>query len=181
MAMQLMRIASLLLVVTLATLSGCASTATTHSFKNVIAEQRKAEKAYEEGHLAEALAGYEALTRILPDNFDFWFRLGNIYVRMEKPTLAAEAYERALRLDSGNAKAWHNLGIVRMRQAAAAFAQSARVANANANAPELGRASAQMAHSLAELVSPAKQITPKPTPATRAGRGTAPVFGGKTP
>lgn len=179
MAMQLMRIASLVLVVTLATLSGCAGTTRIHGFKNVIAEQRKAEKAYEEGHLAEALAGYEALTRTLPDNVDFWFRLGNIQVRMEKPALAAEAYARVLRLDSGNAKAWHNLGIVRMRQAAAAFAQSARVANANA--PELGRASAQMAHSLAELVSPANQAPPKPRPTTRAGRETAPVTGGTTP
>lgn len=179
MATHMMRIASLVLVATMATLSGCASTPRTHHLETVVANQRQAEIDYEKGNLAQALSGYEALTRTLPSNVDFWFRLGNIHVRMEQPALAAVAYEHALQLDSGNAKAWHNLGIVRMRQAAAAFAQSAHVAGANA--PELGRVSAQMAHSLAELVSPAQEQPPTSKRATRHGQEIAPSTGATTP
>lgn len=158
MAKHVMRIASLMFVAMVALLSGCASTSKTHHLEAVVANQRQAELTYEKGNLTQALADYEALTRTTPSNVDFWFRLGNIHVRMEHPDLAAVAYEHALQLDPGNAKAWHNLGIVRMRQAAAAFAQSAHAAGADA--PELGKASAQMAHSLAELVSPAEEDVP---------------------
>lgn len=179
MARQVIRIGSLALFAAVAMLAGCASASKAHHLQTVVANQRQAEMAYEKGKLAQALAGYEALTRRLPSNVDFWFRLGNIHVRMEQPALAAEAYERALQLDSGNAKAWHNLGIVRMRQAAAAFAQSAHAAGADA--PELGRASAQMAHSLAELVSPAEQEPPTPKAATSQEQGKAPATGEATP
>lgn len=178
MARHVMRIPALVLVATVAVLSGCASTPKTHHLKTVVAEQRQAQMAYEKGDLTQALAGYEALSQTMPSNVDFWFRLGNIHVRMEQPNLAVAAYEHALQLDSGNAKAWHNLGIVRMRQAAAAFAQSAHAAGANA--PDLGRASAQMAHSLAELVSPAEDGAQVPKAATSQKQQSAPVTGGAT-
>lgn len=164
MAGHVMRIASGAFVATAGLLSGCASSPGTHQLASVVADQRKAEVAYEKGNLAEALAGYEALTAAMPGSVDFWFRLGNIHVRMDHPDLAAADYEHALKLDSGNAKAWHNLGIVRMRQAAAAFALSARAAGPQA--PELGKASAQMAHSLAALASPTKQPSPAPDAST---------------
>lgn len=179
MARQMMRIASLVFIATMTTLSGCASTSRTHHLETVVANQRRAEMAYEKGDLPEALAGYEALTKTMPSNVDFWFRLGNIHVRMEQPDLAATAYERALQLDSGNAKAWHNLGIVRMRQAAAAFAQSAQ--SDGAKAPDLGKASAQMVHSLAELVSPARDQSSAAKSATSHKQVMAPAAGEATP
>lgn len=179
MAMHLMRIPVMLVVATVAILSGCASASKTHHLETAVADQRQAEVAYEQGNLTQALAGYEALTRSLPSNADFWFRLGNIHVRMEQPDLAVAAYERTLQLDPENAKAWHNLGIVRMRQAVAAFAQSAHAAGPDDR--ELGRTSAQLAHSLAELVSPAKQELPAPKAATSDMQGTTPATGEGTP
>ncbi len=180
MARHVMRSASLVFVATLAMLSGCATSPKTHHLKNVIAAQQRAENAYENGDLTQALAGYEALTRTLPDNVDFWFRLGNIHVRMEQPDQAVTAYEHVLHLDAEHAKAWHNLGIVRLRQAAAAFTQSAHTAGAND--PELSRASAQMAHSLATLAGPAGEEVPVTKAADgHDGEKAVPITRGATP
>ncbi|HWT70587.1 MAG TPA: tetratricopeptide repeat protein, partial [Oxalicibacterium sp.] len=41
-----------------------------------------------------------------------------------RPDQAIDAYQKALMLNSTDAKVWHNLGVVRVRQAWAAFIQS---------------------------------------------------------
>ena len=131
-----------------ALLCGCASPAT-RPLKSTVELQRQAEQAYANGHLDQALADYQSLAREVPLHADFWFRLGNIHVRMKQPEQAVDAYEHALRLEPGHAKAWHNVGIVRLRQAEAAFGQSARYAAAVE--PSLQQQSAQMAHALAAI------------------------------
>jgi len=138
------------LVVMLA-LAGCATTRPP-SLESALARQQRAEQAYEAGDLARASAEYEALTKALPTNADYWFRLGNVYVRMNQPDAAADAYGHVLQREPKHAKAWHNLAIVRLRQAAAAFTQSAESAEGIDSA--LQRQSASMAHGIARLDQP---------------------------
>ena len=108
-------------------LAGCATTPPP-SLESALARQQRAEQAYEAGDLAQASAEYEALTKALPLNSEYWFRLGNVYVRMNQPDAAADAYGHALQREPKHAKAWHNLAVVRLRQAAAAFTRSAESA-----------------------------------------------------
>jgi cytochrome c-type biogenesis protein CcmH/NrfG len=111
----------------LAALAGCA-TSSTSRLATTVDRQRQADRAYVEGNLAQALSGYQSLTRAMPQNADFWFRLGNVYARLKHPDEAVDAYQHALAIEPGHAKAWHNLGIIRLRQAEAAFGQSANTA-----------------------------------------------------
>ena len=163
----------------LASLAGCASSPPA-LLKATVDQQRQADQAYLGGNLAQALSGYQALTRVYPQNADFWFRMGNVYVRMERPDEAADAYRHTLQIEPTHAKAWHNLGIIRLRQAEAAFAQSAQSA-AGVDAP-LQRESAGMVHGIAVLgtastaatpVLPAVPATPPPV-AAAASTGSQP-------
>jgi cytochrome c-type biogenesis protein CcmH/NrfG len=131
-----------------ALLCGCATSAR-KQLTSTIQRQQKAEQAYASGDLAQALVAYQALTRDVPGHADFWFRLGNVQVRMKRPDQAVDAYQHVLRIQPDHAKAWHNMGIIRLRQAEAAFGQSARYA-AGVD-PPLQQRSAQMAHGLASL------------------------------
>lgn len=169
-----MRLAVMML---LASLAACASSPPAR-LKATVGQQQQADQAYLGGNLAQALSGYQALTAAYPQNADFWFRLGNIYVRMERPDEAADAYRHALQVEPAHAKAWHNLGIVRLRQAEAAFAQSAQ--NAAGVDATLQQESATLVHGIAVLgttptdrapVLPAVPATPSPTSAVHGAPG----------
>ena len=161
MAIDMTRSAWLLLFVALVVLAGCASTGTSQ-LKDALAYQKRAEQAYDADNLAQALADYQALTRALPLNADYWFRLGNVHVRLNQPDEAVDAYNHALQREPKHAKAWHNLGIVRLRQAAAAFTESARSA-AGIDA-SLRKESADMAHGIAQLSASAPEQNAPPAP-----------------
>jgi Tfp pilus assembly protein PilF len=113
--------------------------------------QQQARQAYARGDLVDARADYVRLTHMLPNDVSAWFHLGNVYARSEQPQLAVEAYRHVLSRDATHAKAWHNMGVVLMQQAQAAFAQSAQVAEAD---PELRRQDMSMANRLDALVHP---------------------------
>jgi hypothetical protein len=51
-------------------------------------------------------------------------------VRTQQPDQAVQAYQQAIVRNPNHTRAWHNLGIVRMRQAMAAFVSSASTAPA---------------------------------------------------
>lgn len=82
---------------------------------------RKAVLAYESGDDAKAEALYQGLARAVPNDAETWLRLGNLYARSEKPDDAADAYQHALLLNRNDQRAWYNLGLIRQRQAHAAF------------------------------------------------------------
>lgn len=84
----------------------------------------EAQLSYESGEDAKAEAQLKALARAVPQDFEVWFRLGNLYARSNRPDAAADAYQRALSINSAEARAWHNLGVVRLRQGWAAMVQS---------------------------------------------------------
>lgn len=93
--------------------------------------RREAQIAYagEQDERAEKLL--LGLSRAAPNEAETWFYLGNLYARTNRPEQAAQAYQKALMLNSGDAKAWHNIGVVRVREAWASFIQAHNLAPAN--------------------------------------------------
>ncbi|MGR8919409.1 MAG: tetratricopeptide repeat protein [Gammaproteobacteria bacterium] len=87
------------------------------------AARASADAAYEAGEWREAETHYAALLRAAPQEAGYWFRMGNIYARTERPDQAVQAYREALVRDANNAKAWFNMGVVQLRQAANSFGQ----------------------------------------------------------
>ena len=77
--------------------------------------------AYAAKQWREAEPHYEILVQRIPQEADHCFRLGNIYGRTDRPDLAVAAYREVLVRDSDYAKAWLNMGIVQLRQAANSF------------------------------------------------------------
>jgi len=91
---------------------------------DLITINQEAQLAYEGGELAKAEALYRSLARRMPNDAETWLRLGNLYARSNRPDEAANAYQRALMADNAEARAWHNLGVVRLRQAWASMIQA---------------------------------------------------------
>lgn len=87
-------------------------------------QRRAAQVAYagEQDDRAEKLL--LGLSRAAPNDPETWFYLGNLYARTNRPEQATQAYQKALMLNSGDPKAWHNIGVVRLREAWAAFIQA---------------------------------------------------------
>lgn len=111
---------SLFPVLTAVILSACAA----GGVKSDLMELRAAAfQAYAQGDWITAEQRFLALTRRVPGEGEFWFRLGNIYARTHQPEAAIEAYKEALLRQYDTPKAWHNMGIVYLRQAGNAFTQ----------------------------------------------------------
>ena len=91
---------------------------------DLVTINREAELAYESGESAKAEALYKSLVRRMPNDAETWFRLGNLYARNNRPDEAANAYQKALLANNADPRAWHNLGVVRLRQAWAAMLQA---------------------------------------------------------
>jgi cytochrome c-type biogenesis protein CcmH/NrfG len=103
-----------------ALLSACAGGA----LKSDLVELRAAAlQAYMQGDLATAERDFLELTRRVPGEGESWFRLGNIYARTRRPEAAIQAYQEALLRQYDKPKAWHNMGIVYLREAGNAFTQ----------------------------------------------------------
>jgi cytochrome c-type biogenesis protein CcmH/NrfG len=83
--------------------------------------QREAQAAFDSGENARAEALYKGLLRAAPNDAETWFRLGNLYARTDNADQAVTAYLTALSINGNDARAWHNLGVVRLRQAWAAL------------------------------------------------------------
>lgn len=114
------------------TLAGCgtivANKTSAQRLSDVITTQDQADAAYRANDMEHAAALYLRLTRMVPQEPDYWYMLANAYVRTERPDDAVQAYQQAIARNPNHTRAWHNLGIVRMRQAMAAFVSSASTA-----------------------------------------------------
>lgn len=134
-------------------LGGCAGHATRPDHAEALAKlETGAAQDYAAGRYPQALAAYRQLVERVPKDPQSWFRLGNVQTRLQQLDGAADAYLHVLALSPRDAKAMHNLGVVRLRQAESAFAQSA--ASAGAAQPALRGRSARMADGIARLSEP---------------------------
>ncbi len=83
--------------------------------------ERMAIAAYDRGDLAESEKNYIILSRNVPKDPMIWFRLGNIYARTQRPNAAVAAYRETLVRDPQFIKAWYNMGLIQLKQAANSF------------------------------------------------------------
>lgn len=89
-----------------------------------------------------------------PDSAEGWYQLGNTRQDEEREDLAAECFERAVRMDPGHAKAWNNLGASRYKLGRNELAAEA-YRRALAIEPELLQALVNLAHLRREAGDPA--------------------------
>ncbi len=82
---------------------------------------RQAAAAYAEGRWAESERLYRNMAERVPREVEPWFRLGNIFGRTNRPELAVAAYRETVIRDPAHAKAWHNMGVIQLRQTANSF------------------------------------------------------------
>lgn len=153
----------------LALLAACASSPE-RQLTSAVDLQQRAEQAYTAGDMPAAEAAYRQLTEAMPDNTDGWFRLANVYARMQQYEQAAMAYQHVLQRDPSHAKAWYNLGVVRLREAEAAFVQGSRTARADET---LQKSSNGMVRGIAALGRHGDAHAPAAAPATNATPGGA--------
>ncbi len=86
--------------------------------------RRDAQLAYADGQDERAEKLLIGLTRSAPNDSEAWFYLGNLYARTSRPEQATDAYQKSLMLNSRDARVWHNIGVVRVREAWASFIQA---------------------------------------------------------
>lgn len=80
--------------------------------------QKQADTAYLNDDLVASERDYQILVKEMPTVALHWFRLGNIYVRTNRPNAAINLYREAVLRDPKYSKAWYNLGIVQLKQTA---------------------------------------------------------------
>ncbi|MGD2117616.1 MAG: tetratricopeptide repeat protein [Chromatiales bacterium] len=85
--------------------------------------KQQADSAYQAREYAKALELHQQLNQAVPNDAMLWFRTGNVHARMNQPDQAVAAYRKAVTLDSSLATAWHNMGVLQLRQAANTFTQ----------------------------------------------------------
>lgn len=83
--------------------------------------ERLADEAYEARDWETSEAQYRRLIKALPTEAKPWFRLGNIYAYNNRADEAVLAYREALVRRPDFTKAWHNMGVLQLRQAAKTF------------------------------------------------------------
>lgn len=80
--------------------------------------QKQADASYQNNDMAASERDYNILVQELPGIALHWFRLGNIYVRTNRPDAAIKLYREAVLREPKYAKAWFNLSIVQLKQSA---------------------------------------------------------------
>ncbi len=140
-----------LAVLLMAFLAGCVSTAPHREVAAILVLQQQADAAYAQGDMVQALGAYRALLDAMPGDTTIWFRLGNIYARLDQPQDAVAAYQQVLQRDAVHAKAWHNLGVVLLQQAQEAFSRSEQTARGD---DTLRDQSHVMANAIADIQLP---------------------------
>lgn len=98
-------------------LSGCVAAAGTRTAG--AASRDQADDAYASGDTTAALAAYRQLATSNASDPVVWTRIGNLELLQNHPHQAADAYDKAVQLDPSDTEAWHNMVIIRLRQASA--------------------------------------------------------------
>jgi len=108
-----------IIITLLFTLAGCVTQQVEKSPKIDLLElQAEADTAYINDDLVTSERDYEILVQEMPAIALHWFRLGNIYVRTNRPDAAINLYREAVLRNPKYSKAWYNLGIVQLKQTA---------------------------------------------------------------
>ncbi len=140
----------------------------------LIALQESAAVAYAQGNAPAATGLYTQLVQGAPNDVQAWHRLGNLELLDERYAQALIAYEHVLQLGGGNAGVWHNVAVIRLREAQAALNQVQAQAPDSADA-QLRANSARAAQALPRVLA---LLSPQPVsaqaPATAPSGGEQP-------
>jgi len=90
---------------------------------DIVDIEKLASIAYEQNDWVESEKHYSELVRRIPETALYWFRLGNVYTRTQRPDTAIIAYREALVRNPQMAKAWYNMGVLQLKQALNSFEQ----------------------------------------------------------
>ena len=93
--------------------------------------QKQAETAYLNDDMNSSERDYKILIRELPEIALHWYRLGNIYVRTNRPDAAIDLYREAVLRDPTFANAWFNMSIVLLKQTAYSLQEMLLYTNEN--------------------------------------------------
>ena len=112
------------LLLSMMVLNGCATQQTKKPVLNDLkAQQARANQAYMDGNYELAINRYQELQAVLDKDPYIWFRLGNSYSHLKQPDKAIQAYRKAVFIDPMMSKAWHNMGVMQLRQSANTWTQ----------------------------------------------------------
>ena len=107
-------------------LTACGSTSRKlggRSADEVKATALRAEQSYASAEWASAADAYAVLVKEMPQDTNLWFRYANALARSDQPDQAVAAYREVVVRDARFSKAWFNMGIVQLRQAANSFSR----------------------------------------------------------
>ena len=141
----------------------------------LVALQESAAAAYAQGNAPAATGLYTQLVQGAPNDVQAWHRLGNLELLDGHYTQALIAYEHVLQLGGGNAGVWHNVAVIRLREAQAALNQVQAQTPDPADA-QLRANSARAAQALPRILE-----LLSPPPAGPAQAPTAAPLGGEQP
>ena len=114
------RIYFFILLSLLVLLGGCATTGVNSvagSKVDLLELRDQAIKYYRQGQYEQALKSYNILVKSVPEDADLWFKKANTHARLLQPTLAIEAYQKAVTRNPKHYKAWRNMSTIHLRQA----------------------------------------------------------------
>jgi cytochrome c-type biogenesis protein CcmH/NrfG len=157
-------------VLACALVAGCGGMETRGAGEDLVKMQQDAQAAFDSGENARAEALYKGLARAMPNDAETWLRLGNLYARTDNADQAVNAYLTSLALNGADPRAWHNLGVVRLRQAWASLLR----ANTLTAPPEpIYVMSADLIHALEKMpyLSGGGPAKPAPGPAAPPAPG----------
>jgi cytochrome c-type biogenesis protein CcmH/NrfG len=123
MMTSLIRSRIIITIILLLSLAACGQIGTKkenseNSKPDLLELQKQADASYLDDDMAASERGYQILVREIPQIAEHWFRLGNIYVRTNRPVAAVNLYREAVLRDPKFAKAWFNMSIVQLKQSA---------------------------------------------------------------
>ncbi len=124
--------------------SGCAATQ-----GDLLLIRDQAYEAYRNRNYDTAVSKFEYLVSRVPEDGEFWFRLGNSYARSQKPQLAVDAYQKALIRVPANEKAWYNMGLVQTETALKTFVDMQQYTQHNST---IGKKGEEMRQGLFDLL-----------------------------
>jgi tetratricopeptide (TPR) repeat protein len=119
-----------------------------------------AEALYLSGHLKEAAAAFEELTRAYPTDGRIWFRYGNTEAKLGAYDEAAKAFQTALSVEPGQGPAALNLALIRLAQAQDAL--NVAVGGLPAQSPEGQQATGLKSQLDALVGTPLRSSAPPP-------------------
>ena len=114
---------SLFVLLSVLLLASCATQQPRPVLDDLKTLQEQAHQAYLNAEYELAVERYLAVQDYLDKDPFIWFRLGNAYSYLKQPDKAVAAYRKAVFFDPSMSKAWHNMGIMQLRQSANTWTQ----------------------------------------------------------